>query len=112
SNYIDQKISKEEAITQLIDLIEESIDSKIRIKCLEIIGKLDVKTDKIFKLFEKCLISDDNEFVRATAAKTIALIFPKKGAESLRWALHHETSPLVFKTISKLFEGLDDIYFR
>ena len=79
---------------------------------MNIIAQINFKIDRVFKLLETCLISDDNEFVRATAAKTIALIFPKKAAEPLRWALHHETSPLVINTISKLFEGLDDIYFK
>lgn len=112
SNLIKQKISKEEAIIQLIALVEESIDSKIRVKCLEIFAHINFKIDKVFKLLETCLISDDNEFVRATAAKTIAFIFPKKGVEPLKWALHHETSPLVVKTISILFEGIDDVYFK
>lgn len=92
--------------------MEESIDAKIRIKGLEIISKLNITNNKVFNLLENCRISDDNEFVRVTAAKIIALCFPKKGVKSLKWALHHETSPLVLNIISKLFEGVEDIYFK
>ena len=73
---------------------------------------MNITNDKFFNLLENCLISDDNEFVRVTAAKIIALSFPKKGITPLKWALENETSPLVLQTISKLFEGVDDIYFK
>ncbi|MFX1338804.1 MAG: hypothetical protein ACFFDK_09360 [Promethearchaeota archaeon] len=112
SNLINENINKNEALAQLISLVEESSDAKIRIKSLEFIKKLNITNNKIFKLIENCLISDDNEFVRVTAAKIIALSFPKKGVKPLKWALHHETSPLVLDTISKLFEGVGDVYFK
>jgi HEAT repeat protein len=112
SNLIERKISKGEAITQLMALIEESIDAEIRIRCLEIIANINIKNKKIFNLLETYLISDDNEFVRISAAKIIAFSFPKKAVKPLKWAIHHETSPLVLKTISKLFEGFEDIYFK
>lgn len=112
SNLIERKISKGEAITQLMALIEESIDAEIRIRCLEIIANINIKNKKIFNLLETCLTSDENEFVRLTVAKIIAFSFPKKAVKPLKWAIHHETSPLVLKTISKLFEGFEDIYFK
>ena len=112
SKLISESITKNEALAHLISLVEESADANIRIRCLEIINKLHVTNDKVFNLLENCLISDDNEFVRVTAAKIIALNFPKKGVSPLKWALHHETSPLVLQTISNLFEGVGDIYFK
>ena len=112
SKLISESINKNEALKHLISLIEESTDANIRIRSLEIINKISLTNDKIFSLLENCLISDENEFVRVTAAKIIALKFPKKGVSPLKWALHHETSPLVMQTISKLFEGVEDIYFK
>jgi len=112
SKPISESINKNEALAQLIFLVEESIDAKIRIKSLEIISKINITNNKIFNILENCLISDVNEFVRVTAAKIIALRFPKKGVKPLKWAIHHETSPLVLNTISKLFEGFEDIYFK
>ena len=112
SKLISESINKNEALAQLISLVEESIDAKIRIKSLEIISKINITNNKIFNLLESSLISDDNEFVRVTAAKIIALRFPKKGVKPLKWALHHETSPLELDTISKLFERFEDIYFK
>ena len=105
-------INKNEALAHLISLVEESTDANIGIRRLEIINKLHVTNDKIFNLLENCLISDDNEFVWVTAAKIVALYFPKKSVSPLKWALYHETSPLVLQTISKLFEGVEDIYFK
>ncbi len=112
SKLISDIINKNEALAYLISLVEESTDANIRIRCLEIINKIPIINDKVFNLLENCLISDDNEFVRVTAAKIIALHFPKMGVNPLKWALHHETSPLVLQTISKLFEGVEDIYFK
>lgn len=112
SKLISESINKNEALALLISLVEESTDAKIRNKSLEIISKLNITNNKIFNILESCLISDDNEFVRVTAAKIIALRFPKKGVIPLKWAIHHETSPLVLNTISKLFEGFEDIYFK
>ncbi|MFX1453101.1 MAG: hypothetical protein ACFFCM_19860 [Promethearchaeota archaeon] len=112
SKLIDEHINKNEALALLISLVEESNDPHIRIRSLEIIHKLNITNDKIFNLLENSLISDNNEFVRVTAAKIIALRFPKKGVKPLRWAIKKETSPLVLDTISKLFEGFEDIYFK
>jgi len=112
SNLINEKLNKIEALNQLISLVEESKDAKIRIESLLIISKLNIANNKIFKILEDCLISDYNQFVRVTAAKIIALRFPKKGVKPLKWAIHNDNSPLVLNTIHKLFKGLEDIYFK
>ena len=46
------KISKLEAAELLISLIEGSNEAKTRKKCIEAFEKIDLKTEKIFKIFE------------------------------------------------------------
>ena len=112
SQLINEKINKKEALERLTFLIQESHDAQVRIKSLEIIGKINIANNEVFNLLENCLISDDDQLVRVSAAKMMALYFPKKGLKPLKWAIHNETSPLVLKTISELFEDLEDIYFK
>jgi HEAT repeat protein len=111
-NLNNKRISKKEAIKQLISIINETDNKHLRIKCIEYLIKINGKSNQIFKILEICLISDENEFVRVKAARSMALYFPKKAVKPLKWALKYETSPLVIKTLTDLFEGLEDTYFK
>ncbi|MFX0070816.1 MAG: hypothetical protein ACFFAO_06975 [Candidatus Hermodarchaeota archaeon] len=112
SNFINKKISKKEALSQLMRLVESVSDFKIKVKSIEIIVKFEDKSKNLFNFLENYLISDENEFIRATAAKTIAFCFPKKAVKPLKWAKRHETSPLVLKTLEDLFKDFEEIYFK
>ena len=101
------KLSKLEAAELLISLIEVSNEAKTRKKCIEAFEKIDLKTEKVFKIFENCLVSDENPLVRSAAAKAIIRNFIKDDLSSLKWAIQHEKSPIVLKTILDLFKNVD-----
>ena len=103
----DGKLSKSEAAELLISLIEGSNKAKARKKCIEAFEKIDLKTEKIFKIFENCLVSDENPLVRSAAAKAIVSNFLKDDLSSLKWAIQHDRSPIVLKTILNLFKNVD-----
>lgn len=107
-NYIIKRITKRDAFEQLISLFEYSSSALDRVKCLELFDKLDYEntelfSKKIYKIYEYSLISDDNWIVRITAAKIIAQNFYKESLIPLKWAIQHDKSPFVLKTLIKLF---------
>ena len=97
---LNKKISKATAIDILISLIEGSNNDEIRIKSIEILNKISQKNDKIFKIFENILISDENPSIRAIAAKIIINNYADKGYSSLNWTVQHENSNFVLKTLN------------
>jgi hypothetical protein len=86
----------------LLSLIEKSNNPEMRRDCILFFQKLGVHPDKseqIYKIFESCLLSDENHFVRASAAQLIAEKFLKYGSSALQWAIKHDTSPTLIKSL-------------
>ncbi len=106
------KLNKLEASELLISLIEGSNEAKTRKKCLEAFEKIELKTEKVFKIIENCLVSDENSLVRSVAAKAIIRNFLKNDLSSLKWAIQHEKSPIVLKTILDLFKNIDNQKYK
>ena len=94
-------LSKNIARDQLLLLLEGSDNPKIRTESIETINKLKIRDPRIFKVLENSLLSDENSFVRNSAAKLICKLYLTKGLSSLIWTLQHEKSPLVLKTIGE-----------
>lgn len=88
-------LTKENAAELLISLIEGSDNVEIRVKSIETLQKLNIQNEKIFKILENLLISDENAIVRASVAKHIIHNYPEDGLSALRWVIQHEKSPLV-----------------
>jgi hypothetical protein len=93
------KLNKIEGVELLTSLIQESEDAAIRAEYIKLFKKIDYKSETIFKNLENCLISDENTIVRNAAAGTIIDNYLKEGSKALTWAIQHEKSPVVLKTI-------------
>ena len=101
--FISKTISKDEAMRRLISLFEGSDDIGLRAKSLEILDKIVLEKDEIFKFLESCLISDENWIVRATAAEILINIFPIKSEAPIIWAIDNDKSyPCVFRIFKAL----------
>ncbi len=98
-------LSKSNATEILISFIDGSDESKIRAESIERLDQIAFKTEQIFKIVENHLISDTSPLVRNAAARVIAHHYLKDGLNSLNWAITHDNSPLVIKTI---FEFLNN----
>jgi len=123
---LNNKISKKEAFEQFISVFEYSSSMLDRVKCLELFEIMDYKNNaiffkKIYKIYEYSLISDDNWIVRITAAKNLIQNFNKESLLPLKWAIQHDKSPFVLKTLIKLLNDvkhqefndlLEDMYLR
>ncbi|MHA1488142.1 MAG: leucine-rich repeat domain-containing protein [Promethearchaeota archaeon] len=102
----------EMASDMLISLIEGSDETKVRMECIELFEKKDIKNEKIFRILENCLLSDESSLVRSVAAKVIILNFSKEGADSLRWVIQHDKSPIVLKLLFDFEDKFNDPRFE
>ncbi len=99
---INHKITKEEANTLLISLIESSNNSKKRVRCLEEFGKIINLNKKNFEILENYLISDESPQVRSVSAKILFFEFPDLMINPLKWVIQNERSLYVIKTLFEL----------
>jgi len=112
SSVANGKVSKAIAAEQLISLIEGSDNPTIRAESIKISEKLKIHDQKIFKILENSLLSDESPLVRESAANYIGQIFFKKGLNTLIWVVQHDKSPLVLKVISDLNSRLKKARFE
>ena len=106
------KVSKAIAAEQLISLIEGSDNPITRAESIKISEKLKIRDQKIFKILENSLLSDESPLVRKSAANFIGQFFFKKGLNTLIWVVQHDKSPLVLKVISDLNSSLNKARFE
>ncbi len=97
-------LSRENAAELLISLIDGSDNIEIRVKSIETLEKTNIQSEKIFKILENYLISDENALVRASVANYIIHNYQEDGLSALRWGIQHETSPIV---LSVFFDAMD-----
>ena len=90
-------LGKENAAELLISLIEGSDNIQIRVESIKALEKINLQSEKIFKILENYLISDENVVVRALVAEFIINNFPEHGQSALTWVIKYENSPLVLK---------------
>ncbi len=101
-------ITKSDAADILISLIEESDNSKIRADSIIGLDKIAFKSEIVFKFIENHLISDKNPYVRNAAAQVITHHYVKDGLNSLKYAITHDPSPLVMKTIFEFIRNFSE----
>lgn len=99
-------MDKQSAVQHLIALIENSTKVKYRLESLRILRKLSINIensrgnkDSLISFFENLLISDTDEIIRNEAALILCHEYKDKALNPMRWALHHEESPLCLQTI-------------
>lgn len=105
NNVKDNKISKIEASKILESLINDSDNEYVRTKAIDIIRDLSLRNERVFKLLEKSIISDESPLVRYAAASTLILNFHETAKEPLIWAIQNEKSIYFFKKILDLLES-------
>lgn len=76
-----KEISKEEAVSLLVSLIENCESNLERVEYLDILGGITPKNDRFFKFFENHLISELNSRINSSACKALIRNFPEKCIE-------------------------------
>jgi len=102
---LQNKINIKEGIEFLISLIEKSDKIGVRLESINILNKLKVHNNSIFKTLENCLISDEYEEIRLISAKFILGYYLEVGEECLEWALLNDRSPKFLKSLGKMLNN-------
>ncbi|MBY9004787.1 MAG: hypothetical protein KGD73_12490 [Candidatus Lokiarchaeota archaeon] len=102
-SYSKKKISKEEALSLLVTILEKSENSNFRINSLRIIGKINYKNEQIFKILETSLISDEIQEIRALSSEIILNQYIHEGLDTLKWAIMNEKSTQVLSHFKFIF---------
>jgi len=110
---VNNQLTKITATELLISLLEGSNDDEIRAKCIDAFSKLGLKTQKIFRIIENCLLSDTSALVRRAAIRVLIQDFPKKDNYLLlKWAINNENSVIGVKQLLDLVNSNDDPHFN
>ena len=100
------KINKHLAADLLLSLIEKNSNPELRTASIFALQKLVIPIERVeivYKTIESCLLSDEDPFVRNSAATLIAKQLLKYGIDALSWTIQHDSSPLVIKTLIDIF---------
>ncbi|MHA1146916.1 MAG: leucine-rich repeat domain-containing protein [Promethearchaeota archaeon] len=102
--YRNKAIDRNYTLNLLISLIEHIEDNFTRKECLEILPKLGIEHENLFKLLENLVISDLDEDIRYTAIKVLKKCYIRKSLKPLGWAFKNEKS---FKCIMEIIDTLE-----
>ncbi len=91
-NFLNKKISKNEALKSLELLINESFAPEVRADTINILEHLAIFNQSVYDLLEKCLITDESDLVRFTAARVLIQNFEISEDTPLFYALENEQS--------------------
>ncbi|MFX1258103.1 MAG: leucine-rich repeat domain-containing protein [Promethearchaeota archaeon] len=100
-------LSKPSAVEILTLLLEKSDNYVYRVECVEILGNLGIKDEKIFRILENSLLSDESVLVRTTATKSLINNFPisKKYINPLKYAIKTDKSGAFLKSLKELLSS-------
>ncbi len=99
--YCNKLLDKPSATNLLISIIENYEEDIIRADSINILGKINLKDDKLFNFFENILLSDSSEIVRNASANYIGKNYLNNTLSLFKWAIQHETSYICLITFIK-----------
>ena len=106
NGFLKGNFTREKAAELLVSLIERIEIVEIRIKSLALLKKINFKKPELYNILENCLISDENALVRTAALEVLINNYTDESLNPIVWALEHDKSPLVIKTIFDHFETI------
>ncbi len=85
------RINKQTATDLLTSLIESSIRDEIRLNAINKLVKISPSGDKIFKILENMIVSDENAEIRYISIKYIGEKYKNNAFTLLEWAIQNES---------------------
>lgn len=79
------QMSKSEAVEMLNYFLENNDNEEIRRISLFAFKFLELRSDKVYRILENCLLSDEAPSVIKTAKEILSYLFPKKSKDLLNW---------------------------
>ena len=90
--YKNKELDMSTTMRNLIAFIENSAQEQERVEAIEVLGKMGLKAENIFKFLEQLSLSDSNEAVRAEAIKIVINNFLDLGVRVVKWLIKNEKS--------------------
>jgi len=85
-------LDKKSSIDLLLSIIENSDEDQLRLESIEVLNKISVNDEKIFKIIENLFVSDTNPELRNSALNFLFLNYQERVLPPIKWAVKHETS--------------------
>jgi hypothetical protein len=79
------QMTKTEAVELLAYFLENNDDPKVRLVSILAFQELNLRGNKVFKVIESSILSDEDLEVKKTAIKILKRIFPKRSKSLLDW---------------------------
>ncbi|TFG08660.1 MAG: TIR-NBS-LRR class disease resistance protein [Promethearchaeota archaeon] len=108
SEFENGTLSKSETFNAFEIIIETSSEASLRHQAIEMLAKISFDDERAFKILESCVISDEHQMVREKSLILIYKLFQSKTFSIIKWALKHEQSLSVLKTLLELSENIED----
>ena len=90
--YERNELDEVAAVGYLKSIIEGSNNEDLRVRSVEILGKMDLKAGEVFQFFEHLISSDENSQVRLESLKIIVRNFLHKSILIIHHVIKHEKS--------------------
>lgn len=111
-DYISNRLSKVETAEKLIMIIENGNLSFQIESSINLLGKLALPTNEVFKVLENCLITIPYPIIRALTAKILLEMFPERSIEPLMWVIVNDCTPYSLYSMYDLFGWSEDPLFE
>ncbi len=105
--YERNEINNSIAFDHLISFVENSENEYTRKTAIEILDRIGIYNNELFKILENILISDSNGKIRNVALKFLERRFLNKAITPLKWAINHENDYECHITIIKLLKEIN-----
>lgn len=112
SDFINNRINTEDALSLLSTILEESNDVQVRLKCVDYLSKFEGIVPKLLHLLENLIISDESELVRAKAIKIFYKRFIEYTSEPLKWSIKNDNSSHILKTHKNIIQNNIESKFK
>jgi len=105
---LQNKINMVEGVEFLISIVEKSNETNARLESLNILYKLKIRDQVVFRTLENCLISDEYEEIRIISAKYILENYLQAGEKCLEWSLLNDKSSRLLKVLGRMLNNPKD----
>ena len=106
-NFLNNKISREEASNQLKLLIESTDSPFVKTRCIEFLEEGSLDNENIFEVLKDLVFSEKNKYARTAAVNALVNLFPKKSIKTLQGTVINNKSALVIISLFHVLDQLD-----
>ena len=107
--YRNKLLDKSSTTNFLISIIDNYGEDIIRADSINILGRINLKDENLFKFFENILLSDSSEIVRNASANCLGKNYLDNTFKLFKWVIQHETSYNCLITIIKYLVKMNSL---